>query len=46
MFLFTLDRALLKFTLNTPAPAPLFQFPPRFAHRLHNYWPIPDNGVI
>lgn len=34
MFVLTFDRGLLKFNAKTPLLAPLFQFPPRYAHRL------------
>lgn len=37
MFALTFDRGLLKLTMKTPLFAPLFQFPPRFAHRLTDY---------
>ena len=33
MFPLEFDRGLFKFTLNTPALEPLFQLPPRYAHR-------------
>lgn len=37
MFVLTFDRGLLKFNAKTPLLAPLFQFPPRYAHRLTDY---------
>lgn len=33
MFVLEFDRGLLKFNAKTPLLAPLFQFPPRYAHR-------------
>lgn len=46
MFVLTLPRSLLKFNAKTPLLAPLFQFPPRFAHRLTDYnGPFPTTGA-
>lgn len=33
MFVFTFERALLRFTVETPALTPLFQLPPRIGVR-------------
>lgn len=35
MFVFTFDRKLLKFSANSPAWTPLFQFPPRIGSRFN-----------
>ena len=46
MLLLEFDRGLLKFKLNTPALEPLFQFPPRIAHRHAHTWYVPNGGYF
>ncbi|MCM1235121.1 MAG: hypothetical protein NC489_33900, partial [Ruminococcus flavefaciens] len=41
MLLLEFDRGLLKFSAKTPLLAPLFQLPPRIAHRASMYSPLP-----
>lgn len=39
MFVFALERGLLRLSANTPAFAPLFQLPPRIGSRFFNAHP-------
>jgi hypothetical protein len=43
MFVFEFEGALFKFSAKTPAPAPLFQLPPRMnADGQNTLFPTPD----
>lgn len=44
MLLFALERGLLRLSANTPAFAPLFQFPPRIGRRFLTRTPIAVTG--
>lgn len=46
MFVFALERGLLRLSANTPAFAPLFQLPPRIGSRFFNAHPFANHPEI